>query len=73
MYPKRKLKENETWEDYLKKIKKSYYSYYGPHGHMKSKCGKYLADMNTGMYQLGNDDWQEILVIKSMIRKPKNA
>lgn len=71
MYPKRQLKETETLSDYLEKITKAYYSYYGRYGHMKSKCGKYLADMNTGMYKLGADDWSEILTVRTMIRKPK--
>ena len=64
MYPRRRLKEGESWSDYLKEIEDTYYSYYGQYGHTFSKCGKYHADRNTTTYERGIDDWGEILYVQ---------
>ena len=71
MYPRRKLKEGESWSDYLSKIEKTYYSYHGPYGHMWSKCGQYHADRNTSMYEIGKDDWGEILYVQRKVALEK--
>jgi hypothetical protein len=67
MYPRRKLKEGESWSDYLKEIEDRYYSYYGQYGHRLSACGQYHADRNTTMYEFGEDDFGEILHIRHKV------
>jgi len=71
MYPRRKLKEGESWSDYLRKIEDEYYSYHGQYGHTLSACGQYNADRNTTMYEIGKDDWGEILYVQRKVALEK--